>query len=422
MLETIREFALERLEESGEDAAVNRRHALAAVQLAETAEHEMPGLSETSWLVRLDREHDNLRAALRWCETHGYAEPALRIAVALWWFWGVRGHLREGREHLTSLVERFPIKPTSPRAGLYARALSGAGVFASVQGDHAVARSLLERGWRSADDRRSGPASASGLGQVVCLQGTLSPREHLEEALVITHDLGDTMSEAYVLHALGNVSYGLGDLPRARTYYEDAVALAGDAVEYGGMLAATHAIALVAHEQGASVEAHALASQALALSAARRSSFRRSPRTGRSSWRAATWRRPVHLVESITLQQELGDAAAIAVALGRFVELRSQGFWEDALRLAAARHRCVRSRLCTAADCEAGPTVRSAAVGRLRGGCQPPGSVATAPERAKAVAAALASTDMAPLPGAEGRSGLVARWGWVGAQKRGVVG
>jgi hypothetical protein len=126
--------------------AVHRRHALTAVRLAETAERQMPGPDEATWLLRLDREHDNLRAALRWCEQHEYAEPALRIAVSLWWFWGVHGHIREGRELLSSLIERFPIKATSPRAGLYASALSGVGSLAAVQGDHAAASAYLERG------------------------------------------------------------------------------------------------------------------------------------------------------------------------------------------------------------------------------------------------------------------------------------
>src|SRR5205823_4439375 len=97
MLETVREYALERLDESGEASAVHRRQVLNAVQFAEMADVELRGPQQAAWFTRLEREHDNLRTALDWCEAQGYAEPAFRLAGALWWFWSAHGHVGEGR-------------------------------------------------------------------------------------------------------------------------------------------------------------------------------------------------------------------------------------------------------------------------------------------------------------------------------------
>ena len=345
MLETVREFALERLEASGEDGAVRRRHVLAVVRLAETAEQAMVGPEETSWLVRLDREHDNVRAALRWCEAHGHAEPALRIAVALWWFWGVRGHVREGREHLSRVIERFPVKPTSARAGLYARTLIGAGNLASVQGDYAAARSLHERSLeiqRELDDPVNLLYALSGLGQIASLQRDFAvATQRLEEALALARDGGDGVAVGYVLHALGNVSYEQGDLTRARIYYQEGVALAQDGALYRGMLATTHAIALVAHEQGANEEARSLATEALFMYQQR--GDRRLQALALATLGAIALTSGdlagarAHLVASIALQHELGDVGAVTVVLRQFVELASmQGRWDGALRLAGS--------------------------------------------------------------------------------------
>jgi predicted ATPase len=97
MLETIREFAAEQLAAAGEPARTQRHHAAFFLAMAEHAAVRMHGPEEDTWLRRLDRDHDNFRAVLRWMLAEGQARAALRLAVALWWFWYVRGHVREGR-------------------------------------------------------------------------------------------------------------------------------------------------------------------------------------------------------------------------------------------------------------------------------------------------------------------------------------
>jgi predicted ATPase/class 3 adenylate cyclase len=100
MLETIHEYAREKLEESGEAEEVRRRHAEHFLTLAEESYPELKGPDQLEWLERLEAEHDNMRAALSWALGRKEAEVALRLGGALWWFWWMRGHNSEGRRLL----------------------------------------------------------------------------------------------------------------------------------------------------------------------------------------------------------------------------------------------------------------------------------------------------------------------------------
>ena len=147
MLETVREFALERLEASPEAAGVWRRHAWYYLQLAE--QQSMPGphaVRQDVFIGHLEREHGNFRAALDWCQAHGYAEASLRLAVALVWFWGVRGHIAEGRGRLESLLARFPLHTaTGTRGFAHGKALDALGRMAAMQGDLDAALEFEQR-------------------------------------------------------------------------------------------------------------------------------------------------------------------------------------------------------------------------------------------------------------------------------------
>jgi predicted ATPase len=131
MLETIREYAAERLELSEEASTLHGRHAEHFLALAEEAEPNLIGVgSHAEWLDRLERDHDNLRAALDWLEASGDSDGALRLTAALWRFWDLRGHLIEGRRHLERGL-RADERPTAARA----KALSGAADMALTSGD-----------------------------------------------------------------------------------------------------------------------------------------------------------------------------------------------------------------------------------------------------------------------------------------------
>lgn len=140
-LETIRQYSWEKLVESKEAAAVRTRHRDWYLALAERAESELHGPQQGVWLERLESEHDNLRAALRWSKTEeGGAEAWLRLAGALHWFWNIRGHASEGRDWLEGALSTK--RDTS--ASVRARALCGAGILAWRQGDINRASMLLQ--------------------------------------------------------------------------------------------------------------------------------------------------------------------------------------------------------------------------------------------------------------------------------------
>ncbi|MDQ3699636.1 MAG: tetratricopeptide repeat protein, partial [Chloroflexota bacterium] len=270
MLETIREFALERLVESQEANAVHRRHVLHYLRLAETAEPELYGAQQADWLHRLEREHDNFRAALGWCEAHGYAEPAFRLAIALSWFWTVHGHVSEGRERLAALLARFRAPGgAGARAALRAHVLSAAGTLASFQGDHTVAQERLEEALRvvqAQGDTAGVYSTLMGLGLTANLRRDYpAARGFLEQALGIASDLGDTHAIGTARYNLANVLHEQGDYTAARTLLEESVPLLRETGDLPSLANSFLALGIVAHDQGDYGVASAMTEQALAV-------------------------------------------------------------------------------------------------------------------------------------------------------------
>jgi predicted ATPase len=131
MLETIREYARERLEVSGEAESIKRAHAEYFLALAEEAEPKLRGSEVVEWLDRLEREHDNMRVALSWTSERKEVEVALRLGGALWWFWSARAYQSEGRRWLEeALAIDGRVSPE-----VRAMALAAAGGLALEQGD-----------------------------------------------------------------------------------------------------------------------------------------------------------------------------------------------------------------------------------------------------------------------------------------------
>jgi DNA-binding CsgD family transcriptional regulator len=347
MLETVREFALERLEESGEASVVHRRQVLHAMQFAVMAEREVYGPDQTTWFVRLEQEHDNLRTALRWSEAQGYAEPCYRLAGALWWFWLAHGHVSEGRERIASALERFPAREGEhKRNGLRAQVLYGAGVMAAVQGDHEVgcalhAEALALR--RQLDSPEDLVRSLQGLGVANNLKGDAAvARGYLEEALAIARDLGDPRIYSAVLHDLGNVLYDLGNLSSATAYIEEGVSiLRRVATDPRQLASAILTQAIFLQEQGEYAASGGLATEALDLYQEvgdRRSEALALAQLGGIALASGdlTMARE-RLAESIAIHCELGDAGGTAFVLDRFMSLAvEQGRYAGALRLAGA--------------------------------------------------------------------------------------
>ena len=342
MLETVREYALEQLAASGESDTVHRRHALSAVQFAEEAESKLHGTEQGHWFAQVSQEHDNLRAALRWCEERGYAEPSYRLCDALWWFWSVRGHTGEGRERLANVLARFPVAASSRRVGLRARALLGASLLASFQGDYASARTLGEEGLalrRAAGDAEGIFHAIEGLTTATWLQGDyVAARRYAEEGLALATTIGDRRGYLMLLNTLGNISHDAGDLDVARNYFDRCHPELSDEFGIHGPLISMSQVAL---EQGDLNEAEHLADGLLAK--ARRDGLRHlEPLALATLGGIALERgdRPAalgHLTACITISHELGDTATVSQVLERFVELAvPQGDFVRALTLAGA--------------------------------------------------------------------------------------
>ncbi len=242
MLEPIREYAVERFEESGEAVELRRRHAAYFLGLAEEAEPNLRG-SPGDWLERLEREHDNFRAALDRLEASGDSETALRLAAALWRFWYLKGHLAEGRRRLESVLLTDE-RPTAARA----KALNGAAVMAVNTEDTEAAKLRAEEAL--ALHRKLG--DAWGAAYSVFMLGTAEAdaaraQELYEESVRVFRELGDEHSALLVNRNLASIYAYLGDGERARALYEDnlerARATHNDRIE-ASTLGALAAIAL----------------------------------------------------------------------------------------------------------------------------------------------------------------------------------
>jgi len=225
MLEPIRQYAREKLEESGEAQAVSCRHAAFFLTLAEESEPGLWGPEEASWLEHLEAEHDNMRAALSWAIEQGDAELGLRLTAALRWFWYARGHFGEGRGWL----ERALHKDGETSAGVRAKALDAVGWLAHDQGDMDRAVAAAEEGLELNTEEIEGSCVASFrnmLGEAARHRGDYERATELfAEGLALYREAGDTRGIAWSLGNLANVSSDRGDYERAVELYEEGLAL-----------------------------------------------------------------------------------------------------------------------------------------------------------------------------------------------------
>ena len=224
LLETVREYARERLDASGESDDAARRHAEYFVTLAEASRSEMFGAHAGEWAARLEAEHDNVRAALAWSHEHD-AERCLRLALGVHQFRLLHGYVAETRRWLESALALGDAAP----AHLRARALEGAGAAARIQGDPAAARRFLERGVsvaRQTGSLRQLATLTCDLGAIAVLEGDpATARAHLEASLGFARETGYDVLVAVSLNSLGEVARVERDWAAARRCLEEAAAL-----------------------------------------------------------------------------------------------------------------------------------------------------------------------------------------------------
>ncbi len=233
LLETLRTYAWRYLEESGTVGFVRQRHAEFFLALAEMAEAKLTGSEQAEWLAQIQGESGNLLGALGWLRASGDAARGLRLAGSLWRWWYMQGQLSEGRAQLAAVLAL----PGEEGTAIRAKALHAAGTLASLQGDYAEARPLLE------------------------------------SALAIRKALGDEVGQCQTLTNLGNLAYEQDDYATARRCYEDSLRIFRAAGSAWNTALAQFNLASVAYAQCDLVTAEHQVSESLALS--RRHAFDR---------------------------------------------------------------------------------------------------------------------------------------------------
>jgi predicted ATPase len=237
MLDSIREFAQEKLRTAGEADRVSRRHFDYFLRFAEGSDPQRQGPQQMLWLQRLEVEHHNLRGALAWALSQAAADPTLcegvlRLGAALHWFWFVRGYWREGREWLTKALTTEGRGPRIEAIGLRsarARALAAAGLLAWSQGDVAAARTLFDESialcQEIGDQRTLAYALAYLSIDMLWRSGAAAGRAKACESVALFREIGDKWGLAYALVFEGTGAYWEGDIPVARARFQESLAL-----------------------------------------------------------------------------------------------------------------------------------------------------------------------------------------------------
>jgi predicted ATPase len=286
LLETVRQYAWEKSQESGE-AHIRARHLTFFLSLAEAAAPGLVGERQAAWLNRLERDHDNLRAALEWSADQ--PEVGLRLAAALAQFWEVHGYWTEGRERLASMLDRT--KASGPSA-VRAKALTAVGRLAWYQGDYAAARTRHEESLainRELGVKQGIAQSLSNLGLVALDQGDYTAARVLyEQSLAINGELGDKQGIGRALGNLGIVACRLGDYASARSLHEQTLMMFRELGGKRDIAYTLNNLAEVAFHQGEHV------------------------------WAGTLFR------QSIAMKQELGDRYGIAYTLERMAALSNR--------------------------------------------------------------------------------------------------
>jgi predicted ATPase len=305
MLETVREYALECLTDSGEQSAARRAHAAYCLVLAEEGNPELNPADRSRWLAQCDVEIDNFRFALDWLFQTLDLDWGLRLCVALFRFWDMREHLTEGRARLETVLrlagadrprERGRVShflgaiataqadyPSAERfleqgLSLYealgdepgiAASLNALAISARDRGDYAAAQGNFERSlacWRMLSDRLAIARCLHNLANVVKVRGDYArARWALREATGIFEEVGDRTGAAWTVNQLGDIVREQGDLAAARGLYQRALSAFREAGDPWGSARSLTDLAYIDCEQGDHLAAQAACREALEI-------------------------------------------------------------------------------------------------------------------------------------------------------------
>jgi predicted ATPase/DNA-binding CsgD family transcriptional regulator len=224
LLETMRQYALERLDELAETTSVRMRHRDWYLALAERALPELTGPDQRAWYRRLTADYDNLRLALDWSRADpDGAEAQLRLVAALGRYWNIHRPVGEGRDWLKDALARGPSAPSAARATV----LNWAGVSVLYDGNSVAGRALLEESVavaRQVNDSRLLTVALRHLGVALHQQDDGAARAVLEEALAVARAADDAREVTYSLTFLGRLLEDAGDPVVAERMYTEALA------------------------------------------------------------------------------------------------------------------------------------------------------------------------------------------------------
>jgi tetratricopeptide (TPR) repeat protein len=328
MLETIYEYAHEKLDESGEAEALRRRHALYFLGFVEWLTADLFGSDQAAWLARIGDDYDNLRAALQWSLDSDDTAMGLRMVAALHRFWNMRSDLHEGRGWIAAVLAR-PQAQSPENTLLRARAMVSEADLAYLQSDYVAAQSLYEQGlaiFREAGDKAGMADALDGLGETATERGDYATASVLlEESLALSRELGDTRGVANMLIQLGWADMRTGDYATARARLEEALGLErqiGDTARVGLALSGLGEVAV---RQGDFDRGASLLEESLAARRAMGNRWGAATVLGTMAWSAmlkGDHPRAVELLgESILIRREIGDKGGVAWCLEKLAEV-----------------------------------------------------------------------------------------------------
>ncbi len=344
LLETIRQYAREKLDDSADAENARGRHREFFLALAEEAGNQLAGPEQGAWLQQLETEHDNLRIVMEWAVT-GDVNLGARLAKALWRFWELRGYWKEGLRWLEYYLSGGAALATDLRAA----ALDAAGNLASCQGDHNRAKMLFEE-QLTLEQQLGGEHgiadSLHNLASVAWKHSDYGAARALEEKnLTIRRTLADKSAIAASLHALGTFAHEQGDYPQAAALYEESLAIRRQLGDTRSIATLLNNMGNLAQTQGDSEKVRALQEESLAI----RRKIGDKAGIAQSlnnlavlAQEQADYNRARALLEeSLAIDRELGNKKGVAISLRNYGELmqlqgefaRAHGLYQQSLML-----------------------------------------------------------------------------------------
>jgi predicted ATPase/DNA-binding SARP family transcriptional activator len=320
LLETVRQYSQEKLEATAAASLVKARHLHYFVALAETADSHLKSAGRAPWLERLEREHDNLRAALRWAKEQGEAEMGLLLAGALGWFWYFRGYLSEARDWFTALLA---LEAADRRTAARAHALFCCGAMFWTLGDYPASRAALAESvaiWREHQNKQQLAFALTLLGLLDGLHGEYQiALSHQEESIALFREVGDHWGLGFALYWLGDIYRQQRNHAAAQSHYEESLAAFRETGDQWGQTTALQGLGALAYRHQEYALARSYLEEALA--------FRRE---AGDKWLIAqtlhtlgvvllaegdSQRAAACIEESLALYRELGDKQGLIAAL-----------------------------------------------------------------------------------------------------------